>query len=90
MEKCRILVTVPACLEILLLSPSSQERVRNIRYVILDEVSRAGICTHKARPPPGTPLQAPPLGQLCPSFSRCLVPRMGCRSFQNTMFSILH
>ncbi len=38
-EKCRILVTVPACLEILLLSPSAQERVRNIRYVILDEVS---------------------------------------------------
>ncbi|GAB4814095.1 hypothetical protein N2152v2_001141 [Parachlorella kessleri] len=37
-EKCRILVTVPACLEILLLSPSAQERVRNIRYVILDEV----------------------------------------------------
>ncbi|KAL4440400.1 hypothetical protein ABPG75_003401 [Micractinium tetrahymenae] len=37
-EGCRILVTVPACLEILLLSPSSQEWVRRVRYAILDEV----------------------------------------------------
>lgn len=37
-EGCRILVTVPACLEILLLSPSSQAWVRRIRYAILDEV----------------------------------------------------
>lgn len=41
-ENCRILVTVPACLEILLLSPTSQPWVRRIRYAILDEVSRAG------------------------------------------------
>ncbi|PRW57760.1 DEAD DEAH box [Chlorella sorokiniana] len=37
-ETCRILVTVPACLEILLLSPTSQPWVRRIRYAILDEV----------------------------------------------------
>lgn len=37
-EGCRILVTVPACLEILLMSPTSQAWVRRIRYAILDEV----------------------------------------------------
>lgn len=37
--KCQILVTVPECLEILLLSPSRREWSRRIRYVIFDEVS---------------------------------------------------
>eukprot|EP00891_Asterochloris_glomerata_P004914 jgi/Astpho2/4914/fgenesh1_pg.00069_%23_46_t len=34
----RILITVPACLEILLLSPRHQEWARSVRYVIFDEV----------------------------------------------------
>ena len=36
----RILVTVPACLEILLLSPSQRNRewAANIQYVIFDEI----------------------------------------------------
>ena len=40
-ETCRILVTVPACLELLLLGPTSQAWVQKIRYVILDEVPAA-------------------------------------------------
>jgi hypothetical protein len=39
-ETCRILVTVPACLEILLLGSTPQAWVQKIRYVILDEVRR--------------------------------------------------
>ena len=38
-EACRILITVPACLESLLMSPASQEWVQRVRYVILDEAS---------------------------------------------------
>lgn len=43
MEGCRILVTVPACLEILLLSPSNQAWARRIRYAILDEVREGAL-----------------------------------------------
>ncbi|XP_006864613.1 PREDICTED: probable ATP-dependent RNA helicase DDX60-like [Chrysochloris asiatica] len=39
---CRILVTVPQCLEILLLSPHQQNWVKRIRYVIFDEVHCLG------------------------------------------------
>ncbi|KAK9810588.1 hypothetical protein WJX73_002805 [Symbiochloris irregularis] len=37
-ENCRILITVPACLEILLLGNSQQEWVQTLQYVIFDEV----------------------------------------------------
>ena len=36
--EARILVTVPACLEILLLSPGHRDWVKKLRYVIFDEV----------------------------------------------------
>ena len=36
--EARILVTVPACLEILLFSPTHREWVARLRYVIFDEV----------------------------------------------------
>ncbi|XP_051822653.1 probable ATP-dependent RNA helicase DDX60 [Antechinus flavipes] len=39
---CQILVTVPQCLEILLLSPHLQKWVKRIRYVIFDEVHCLG------------------------------------------------
>ena len=39
---CQILVTVPQCLEILLLSPARQDWVAKIRYVIFDEVHCIG------------------------------------------------
>ncbi|XP_067006515.2 probable ATP-dependent RNA helicase DDX60 isoform X2 [Anabrus simplex] len=35
---CQILVTVPQCLELLLLSPRRQAWVRKLRYVIFDEI----------------------------------------------------
>ncbi|XP_006896732.1 PREDICTED: probable ATP-dependent RNA helicase DDX60-like [Elephantulus edwardii] len=38
----QVLVTVPACLEILLLSPHRQKWVKKIRYVIFDEVHCLG------------------------------------------------
>ena len=34
----RILITVPACLEIMLLSHATQKWVQSLRYVIFDEV----------------------------------------------------
>ena len=39
---CQILVTVPQCLEILLLSPATQDWVAKIRYVVFDEVHCIG------------------------------------------------
>ena len=39
---CQILVTVPQCLEILLLSPARQDWVARIRYVVFDEVHCIG------------------------------------------------
>ncbi|XP_037382592.2 probable ATP-dependent RNA helicase DDX60 [Talpa occidentalis] len=39
---CRILVTVPQCLEILLLAPQRQKWVKRMRYVIFDEVHSLG------------------------------------------------
>ncbi|XP_074085103.1 putative ATP-dependent RNA helicase DDX60 isoform X2 [Macrotis lagotis] len=39
---CQVLVTVPACFEILLLSPNRQAWVEKIRYVIFDEVHCLG------------------------------------------------
>ena len=38
MNACRILVTVPQCLEILLLSPTHQRWCQQIKYVIFDEI----------------------------------------------------
>ncbi|XP_072480309.1 probable ATP-dependent RNA helicase DDX60 isoform X2 [Notamacropus eugenii] len=39
---CQVLITVPACFEILLLSPVCQKWVEKIRYVIFDEVHCLG------------------------------------------------
>ncbi|XP_029794930.1 probable ATP-dependent RNA helicase DDX60 isoform X2 [Suricata suricatta] len=39
---CQVLITVPACFEILLLSPHRQAWVKRIRYVIFDEVHCLG------------------------------------------------
>lgn len=39
---CQVLITVPACLEILLLSPHRQNWAKRIRYVIFDEVHCLG------------------------------------------------
>ncbi|XP_054432048.1 probable ATP-dependent RNA helicase DDX60 [Pteronotus mesoamericanus] len=39
---CQVLITVPACLEILLLAPHRQTWVKRIRYVIFDEVHCLG------------------------------------------------
>ncbi|XP_055970196.1 probable ATP-dependent RNA helicase DDX60 isoform X2 [Sorex fumeus] len=39
---CQVLITVPACLEILLLSPHRQKWAKRIRYVIFDEVHCLG------------------------------------------------
>ncbi|XP_041042985.1 probable ATP-dependent RNA helicase DDX60 isoform X2 [Carcharodon carcharias] len=39
---CQVLVTVPACLEILLLSPHLQEWANRIQYVIFDEIHCLG------------------------------------------------
>ena len=38
MDSCRILVTVPQCMEILLLSPTSQQWCQRIKYAIFDEI----------------------------------------------------
>ncbi|CAF1144509.1 unnamed protein product [Rotaria sordida] len=38
MDKCRILITVPPCLKILLLSPDRQPWCQKIRYCIFDEI----------------------------------------------------
>ncbi|CAF1084617.1 unnamed protein product [Adineta steineri] len=38
MSACRILVTVPQCMEILLLSPSHQRWCQQIKYAIFDEI----------------------------------------------------
>jgi len=38
MQTCRILVTVPECLEMLLLSPNHQRWCQRIRYCIFDEI----------------------------------------------------
>ncbi|XP_054995033.1 probable ATP-dependent RNA helicase DDX60 [Sorex araneus] len=39
---CQVLITVPACLEILLLAPHRQNWAKRIRYVIFDEVHCLG------------------------------------------------
>ncbi|XP_066243861.1 probable ATP-dependent RNA helicase DDX60 isoform X1 [Saccopteryx leptura] len=39
---CQVLVTVPACLEILMLAPHRQAWVKRIRYIIFDEVHCLG------------------------------------------------
>ncbi|XP_049720759.1 probable ATP-dependent RNA helicase DDX60 isoform X1 [Elephas maximus indicus] len=39
---CQVLITVPACLEILLIAPHRQKWVKKIRYVIFDEVHCLG------------------------------------------------
>ncbi|KAM5264315.1 putative ATP-dependent RNA helicase DDX60 [Ctenodactylus gundi] len=39
---CQVLITVPACLQILLLAPHCQSWVKRIRYVIFDEVHCLG------------------------------------------------
>ncbi|XP_039732062.1 putative ATP-dependent RNA helicase DDX60 [Pteropus medius] len=39
---CQVLITVPACLELLLLAPHRQTWVKRIRYVIFDEVHCLG------------------------------------------------
>ncbi|XP_006864611.1 PREDICTED: probable ATP-dependent RNA helicase DDX60-like, partial [Chrysochloris asiatica] len=39
---CQVLITVPACLEILLLAPHQQKWARRIRYVIFDEIHCLG------------------------------------------------
>ncbi|XP_013368908.1 PREDICTED: probable ATP-dependent RNA helicase DDX60 isoform X2 [Chinchilla lanigera] len=39
---CQVLVTVPACFEILLLAPHRQQWVKRIRYIIFDEVHCLG------------------------------------------------
>ncbi|OCT99646.1 hypothetical protein XELAEV_18005428mg [Xenopus laevis] len=39
---CQILVTVPQCLEILLLSPHRQEWAKKIKYIIFDEIHCLG------------------------------------------------
>lgn len=38
MNSCRILVTVPQCMEILLLSPTHQRWCQRIKYAIFDEI----------------------------------------------------
>jgi len=38
MNACRILVTVPQCMEILLLSPNHQKWCQRIKYAIFDEI----------------------------------------------------
>jgi len=44
-HKCRVLVTVPECFEMLLLSPQHEAWRRRIRYVIFDEVHSIGDLT---------------------------------------------
>lgn len=73
--RAQILVTVPACLEILLLSPSQQAWCSRLRYVILDEVivtllvlpiaaaAAASAATHHAAT--SVLLAVPPLLILC-------------------------
>ncbi|XP_055488277.1 probable ATP-dependent RNA helicase DDX60 isoform X1 [Leucoraja erinacea] len=41
-DNCQILITVPQCLEILLLSPPKQDWAKKIQYVIFDEVHCLG------------------------------------------------
>ena len=38
MNACRMLVTIPQCMEILLLSPANQQWCKRIRYAIFDEI----------------------------------------------------
>ena len=40
---CQVLITVPQCLEILMMSPKRQDWVAKMRYVIFDEVNTKGI-----------------------------------------------
>ncbi len=40
--ECRVLVTVPACLEILVLAPQNRDWVGRIRYAVFDEVHCIG------------------------------------------------
>ena len=39
---CQVLITVPQCLEILMMSPKRQEWVAKMRYVIFDEIHCSG------------------------------------------------
>ncbi len=41
-DDCQVLVTVPDCLEDLLLSPQRERWVRQIRYLIVDEIHMIG------------------------------------------------
>eukprot|EP01117_Protostelium_nocturnum_P008579 TRINITY_DN3080_c0_g1_i1.p1 TRINITY_DN3080_c0_g1~~TRINITY_DN3080_c0_g1_i1.p1 ORF type:complete len:1199 (+),score=227.85 TRINITY_DN3080_c0_g1_i1:3206-6802(+) len=43
MDNCQILITVPACLEILLLSHTRKEWVKRIKWIIFDEVHFMGL-----------------------------------------------
>ena len=42
---CQVLITVPQCLEILMMSPKRQDWVAKMRYVIFDEVSTTSMET---------------------------------------------
>ncbi|PRP77679.1 hypothetical protein PROFUN_00540 [Planoprotostelium fungivorum] len=42
LDNCQVLITVPACLEILMLNPAKLNWTKTIRYVVLDEVHCLG------------------------------------------------
>jgi len=42
LDNCQVLITVPACLEVLMMNPSKLGWTKTIRYVILDEVHCLG------------------------------------------------